>query len=149
MACSSHEFHSPNGHFLAVWSRTEEESLHVLLGNAGHVLYQYGQQKHLLGQLVVEFIERFLTNNEIIGYDLMEMLSGAIKQTPRTIPAYPKPSWMRLLARIPCSIASNVGELIVTERSSTPGGNCKRPRSGTQLHGSHSQDAHRDIARHH
>ena len=100
MACSSHESHSPNGHFLAVWSRTEEESLHVLLGNAGH--YQYGQQKHLLGQLVVEFIERFLTNNEIISYDLMEMLPGAIKQTPRTIPAYPKLSWMRLLARIPC-----------------------------------------------
>ena len=54
----------------------------------------------------------------------MEMLSGAIKQTPRTIPAYPKPSWMRLLARIPCLIASNVGELIVAECSSTPGGNC-------------------------
>lgn len=29
---------------------------------------------------------------------------------------------MRLLAWIPCLIASNVGELIVAERSSTPGG---------------------------
>lgn len=72
----------------ALPSTTGEESLHALLENAGYVLYQYGQQKHLLGQLVVEFIERLcrispvstITNNEIIGYDLMEMLSGAISK---------------------------------------------------------------------
>lgn len=102
------------------------------------MLYQYGQQKHLLSELVVEFIERLyriepiftLSHNEIIGYDLMEVLSGVRKQTPKTIPTQPKPAWIRLLSQIPCLIASDVGKLIVAERSSIPDSQCNTVVSG-------------------
>lgn len=110
-------------------STTGEESLRTLLENAEYVLYQYGQQKLLLSELVVEFIECLcgvapiptLAHGEIVGYDLMELLSGVRKQTPKTINPNPRPYWMRLLSQVPCLIASNAGELMVSERSPTPG----------------------------
>ena len=115
----------------ALPSTTGEESLRVLLEHASYVLYHYGHQKFLLSELVVEFIERLyrvspiptLTHGEIVGYDLMEVLSGLRKQTPKTINPDPRPSWMRLLSHVPCLIASNAGELMISERSPAPGKN--------------------------
>lgn len=54
----------------------------------------------------------------------MEIVSNTCRATAHSIFANLKPNWMRLISEIPCLIASNVGNVIVGDRSPFPDSQC-------------------------
>lgn len=54
----------------------------------------------------------------------MDIVSNTCRATACSIFANLKPNWMRLLSEIPCLIASNIGDVIVGDRSPFPDSQC-------------------------
>lgn len=61
-----------------------------------------------------------IRGGRIYGYGLMDIVRGKYQIEPSILSLKPKPSWTPLLKKIPCLLASNVGNVITASRGAHP-----------------------------
>lgn len=115
-------------------------SLDVLTRNADHVVWQVGDNKTVLRDIVFDLVDQlykteplFTRTNDLVGYQLADIINGEATMQPHFVSLRPKPSWVSLLKSIPCLFADNLGDVIVGLRSPTDSSACNHLATGQNL----------------
>ena len=115
-------------------------SLDVLTKNADHVVWQMGGNRTLLRDLVFDLVDQlyrteplFTRTNDLVGYQLADIINGEATMQPLFVTLQPKPSWVSLLKSIPCLLADHLGEVIVSLRSPVDSSACNLLQTGQNL----------------
>ena len=79
-------------------------SLDVLTNNADHVVWQMGDNKTLLRDIVFDLVDQLYKTeplrsrtNDLVGYQLADVINGEATMQPHFVTLQPKPSWVSLL----------------------------------------------------
>lgn len=106
---------------------TISDSSFVLSEYQDEIIFSRGTTTISVKDLVLRFVAQLaliqpiaIRGGRVYGHGLMDIVRGKYSVEPDIITLRPRPSWTPLLKKIPCLLASNVGNVITAKRRVHP-----------------------------
>lgn len=117
---------------LATISANSSSPTHILFQNANQILTQNGAEQNKIRDIVQELVCNLrcikpLSANprELISVQMKNITTGGCPKIKlESVSLRPRPQWMLFMEKVPCLLASKMGNAIITKRSAIPNAGC-------------------------